>query len=100
MSFSEAEWAACERLARMALEEDLGTAGDLTSLSVVPAATRGQAVFASRSPGRLAGLPAAQLVFGLVDPEVTFQTLVEDGSAVEKGTELAVVRGPMRSILT
>jgi nicotinate-nucleotide pyrophosphorylase (carboxylating) len=100
MSFSEAERAACERLARMALEEDLGTAGDLTSLSVVPQATRGQAVFASRSPGHLAGLPAAQLVFGLVEPGVTFQTLVEDGSPIEKGTQLAVVRGPMRSILT
>ncbi|MGL4555444.1 MAG: carboxylating nicotinate-nucleotide diphosphorylase [Gemmataceae bacterium] len=100
MSFSEAERSACERLARLALEEDLGTAGDLTSLSVVPPATRGQAVFASRSPGRLAGLPAARLVFGLVDPEVTFDEEVTDGSAVDRGTRLAVVRGPMRSILT
>ena len=83
MSFSEAERAACERLVRLALEEDLGTAGDLTSLCVVPEATRGQAVFASRWPGHVAGLPAARMVFELVDPAVSFETLVPDGSAIE-----------------
>lgn len=100
MAFTQAEWAACERLAKLALEEDIGHVGDLTSRCVVPETNRGQAVFASRSPGRLAGLPAAELVFGLVDSEVTFQPLVPDGSRIEKSTRLALVQGPMRSILT
>jgi nicotinate-nucleotide pyrophosphorylase (carboxylating) len=100
MPFTAAEAVACDRLARLALEEDLGLIGDLTSQSVVPAHTQGQAVFIARSPGRLAGLPAAQLVFSLVDRSVSFEPLVEDGTALEKGTRLAVVRGPMRSILT
>lgn len=100
MPFTAAEAAACERLARLALDEDLGLVGDLTSLSVVPAQTQGQAVFAARGPGRLAGLPAAQVVFHLVDPGVSFEPLIPDGSPVEKGTQLAIVRGPMRSILT
>jgi nicotinate-nucleotide pyrophosphorylase (carboxylating) len=100
MSFNHAETAACRRLAELALEEDIGSTGDLTSQSVVPADIVGEAVFASRSPGVLAGLPAAQLVFFLVDPEVSFRVLVPDGSRIEKGTRLATVRGKMRSILT
>src|SRR5256885_10527595 len=60
--------AACTHLARLALEEDLGTAGDLTSLAVIPEGHPGRAVFVSRSAGVLAGLPAARLIFALVDP--------------------------------
>jgi nicotinate-nucleotide pyrophosphorylase (carboxylating) len=100
MSFTPAESAACERLVRLALEEDLGTAGDLTSQAVIPAELAGQAVFVARVRGVVAGLPAAALVFAKVDPGVVFTPLVEDGSAVQPGARLATVRGPMRSILT
>lgn len=100
MTFSHAEHAACERLARLALDEDLGTAGDLTSLAVIPAELAGSAVFVARSPGVVAGLPAAALTFALVDPAVTFTPLVPDGTVTTPGLQLASVRGPMRSILT
>jgi nicotinate-nucleotide pyrophosphorylase (carboxylating) len=104
MSFTSAETAACERLARLALEEDLGPAhggsGDLTSQVVIPPDASGQAVLVARPGGVIAGLPAAALVFGLVDPGLSFQPLVSDGTAVEPGAQLAVVRGPMRSLLT
>jgi nicotinate-nucleotide pyrophosphorylase (carboxylating) len=100
MSFTPAEAAACERLVRLALDEDLGTAGDLTSQAVIPADLAGQAVFVARGPGVLAGLPAAALTFALVDPSVVFTPLLADGSALQRGTRLATVRGPMRSILT
>lgn len=99
MSFSETEQVSCERLARLALEEDLGSAGDLTSLSVVPPETQGRAVFVSRQAGRLAGLPAARLVFQLVDPSIHFESLATDGNTLSPNLPLAVVRGPMRSIL-
>jgi nicotinate-nucleotide pyrophosphorylase (carboxylating) len=100
MTFTPAEAAACERLARLALDEDLGSAGDLTSQSVIPADATGQAVFVVRPAGVIAGLPAAAIVFGLVDPSLSFQPVVSDGTAVQPGTRLAVVRGPMRSLLT
>jgi nicotinate-nucleotide pyrophosphorylase (carboxylating) len=100
MPFTPAERDACDRLARLALDEDLGSAGDLTSLAVIPADLAGSAVFVARSPGVVAGLPAAQITFGLVDPKVTFTPLVEDGTTTPPGLRLATVQGPMRSILT
>ena len=99
MPFSAEETAACTRLARLALDEDLGTLGDLTSQAVIPESATGQAVFVSRVSGVVAGLPAARIVFGLLDPQVVFQELLADGSPIHQGTQLAIVRGPMRSIL-
>src|SRR5262245_52275840 len=99
MPFTPAERDACERLARIALDEDLGSAGDLTCLAVIPPDLTGAAVFVARSPGVVAGLPAAALTFSLVDPDVVFTPLVEDGTPTTPGLQLASVSGPMRSIL-
>ncbi len=99
MPFSVEESAACTRLAKLALDEDLGDAGDLTSQAVIAEEAPGQAVFVSRANGVVAGLPAARLVFALLDPKVSFQELLADGSPIPQGTQLAIVRGPMRSIL-
>jgi nicotinate-nucleotide pyrophosphorylase (carboxylating) len=100
MPFTATELEACQRLAAMALDEDLGPNGDLTSQAVIPNTATGKAVLASRADGVVAGLPAAQITFSLVDPRLGFEALVEDGSRVEPGTRLAVVSGRMRSILT
>jgi nicotinate-nucleotide pyrophosphorylase (carboxylating) len=97
--FSPAESLACRRLIELALEEDVGP-GDLTSQSVIPKELSGKAVFVARAPGVLAGLPAAQMVFATLDSTVRFTPLVSDATAVQPGLSLAVVEGPMRSILT
>jgi nicotinate-nucleotide pyrophosphorylase (carboxylating) len=99
MSFSSAEAAACLRLVQLALDEDLGSAGDLTSQAVIPADLQGSAVFVARAPGVVAGMPAAALVAGAVDARLLFQAQVEDGSEVTSGTSLATIAGPMRAIL-
>jgi nicotinate-nucleotide pyrophosphorylase (carboxylating) len=98
--FTLAETNACNRLIRWALEEDLGGRGDLTSLAVVPADRAGRAALVARSPGVVAGLPAARQTFAAVDPAVSFEEHVADGAAVAPGDVPAVVAGPMRSILT
>jgi nicotinate-nucleotide pyrophosphorylase (carboxylating) len=98
--FTPEEAAACRHLVELALAEDLGAAGDVTSQAVIPADLPGRAVFVARAPGVCAGLPAAALVFAALDPSVTFQPLTADGTAVESAGHLAVVSGPMRSILT
>jgi nicotinate-nucleotide pyrophosphorylase (carboxylating) len=100
MSFTPVENEAFRRLANMALEEDLGSAGDLTSQAIIPANLTGRAVLVARQPGILAGLPAAQQTFALVDATLSFETLHEDGSSLKPGDQLAVVQGRMRSILT
>ena len=40
-----------------ALEEDLGRAGDITSIATVPEDTPGRAVVVARKPGVISGLP-------------------------------------------
>jgi nicotinate-nucleotide pyrophosphorylase (carboxylating) len=97
--FGAAEAQVCARLLEWALDEDLGVGGDLTSLATIPAERTGKAVLAARSAGVVAGLPAAMMTFRKVDPELTFETHVSDGSAVLPGARLATVSGRVRSIL-
>jgi len=99
MAFTAAEQTACRKLVELALEEDLGTAGDVTSQAVVPAELEGRAAFVARESGVVAGLPAAALVCAAVDPKLALQMLVEDGTTVERSCQLAIVAGPMRSLL-
>ncbi len=100
MSFTPAEALCCRRLLALALEEDLGNVGDLTSQAVTPPELQGQAVLVARAPGSLAGLPAAEMAFSLVDAGLTFTPLLADGTVVQRGDQLAMVSGPMRGILT
>jgi nicotinate-nucleotide pyrophosphorylase (carboxylating) len=100
MAFTPAEAEAFQRLASWALDEDLGANGDLTSRAILPADLEGRAAVVARGAGVVAGLPAAQTTFALVDPNLSFEADVEDGAAVQPGTRLAVVSGKMRSILS
>jgi nicotinate-nucleotide pyrophosphorylase (carboxylating) len=101
MAFSEAETIACRRLVDLALEEDLGQVGDITSRTFIPPKLEGRGVFVARAPGVVAGLPAAQTVFQTAHtPLVKFEALVEDGTRVGPGDRLASVSGLMEFILT
>jgi nicotinate-nucleotide pyrophosphorylase (carboxylating) len=97
--FTPAEMLACRRLVELAVQEDVG-AGDLTSQAVIPEELEGRAVFVARAAGVVSGVPAAALVFATLDPRVSFDPLVRDGDAVQPGTRLARVAGPMRAILS
>jgi len=99
MSFNSAERAACLKLVELALDEDLGTRGDLTSQAIIPAELAGKAVFVSRAAGVVAGLPAVALVCLTLDGTLTLQALVADGMKVDRGCQLATLAGPMRSVL-
>jgi nicotinate-nucleotide pyrophosphorylase (carboxylating) len=97
--FTPDEVAACRTLVELALAEDLGPAGDRTSQALIPAGQPGRAAFVARTSGVVAGLPAAAMVCSAVDPALTFEPAVTDGSPVERGGVLATVTGPLRSIL-
>lgn len=87
-------------IVRLALAEDLGRAGDLTTDATIPCDTRLAAVIRARQPGRLAGLDAAAHTLNLVDPGVAMQVETADGSPLEPGQVIARFEGPARSILT
>lgn len=89
-----------EPIVRRALREDLGRAGDLTTDAVVPPDARGTARIVARSPGRIAGLPAALAAFRLLDPELAIEPVAAEGEDAEAEATLAVVRGALRPILS
>jgi nicotinate-nucleotide pyrophosphorylase (carboxylating) len=89
-----------EPLVRMALLEDLGRAGDLTSDAIVPAAHRATTRLVARQPGVVAGLDLARLSFQLIDPAIEIRIERGDGAAVVPGDVIAAVSGPARGILT
>ncbi|MUO77495.1 carboxylating nicotinate-nucleotide diphosphorylase [Agrobacterium vitis] len=89
-----------EPLVRNALSEDLGLAGDITSMAVIPADHRSTVQIASRRDGVIAGLDASAIAFELVDPGLVMTCHVSDGTAVKAGDVLATISGSSRSLLT
>jgi len=89
-----------EPLVRMALLEDLGRAGDITTDALVPAGARAEAAFVARQPGVIAGLELARLAFALVDPRVEMTVSAGDGTSVAPGDIVARLHGPARALLT
>lgn len=89
-----------EDVVARALREDLGLAGDLTSMAIFAPTSHSSATIVARQDVTVAGLGVAATVFRQVDPTVTITTHVEDATAVVAGTALATLDGPTRGILT
>ncbi|MGB3185083.1 MAG: carboxylating nicotinate-nucleotide diphosphorylase [Ornithinimicrobium sp.] len=89
-----------EPMMTAALAEDLGRAGDVTSVSVIPADARARFALVTRDDGVVAGMQMAALAFEIIDPEVQFVAHRRDGDRVPAGTELAYVSGSAQSLLT
>lgn len=87
------------RLIRAALAEDIGP-GDVTSRLTVPKNTQARGEIIARAPGVIAGIRVCGRVFRTVDPAVRFQPLASDAAPVLRGTVVARVSGPARSILS
>ena len=89
-----------EPLVRMALLEDLGRAGDLTTDTIVPADARDELRLVARQAGVLAGLDLARLAFTIMDSGMTFTVSAADGTVLAPGMEIARISGKSRAILT
>jgi nicotinate-nucleotide pyrophosphorylase (carboxylating) len=89
-----------EPLVRMALLEDLGRAGDITTDAIVPPGLTARVVLNARQAGVIAGLDLARLAFRLIDPAITMAVERPDGSRVAPGDVIAVLDGPARGLLT
>jgi len=88
-----------EEVVARALAEDLGRAGDVTSIATVPSELTGRAVVAARQAGVIAGLPIAEAAFRKLDPEVSITAHLRDGATVAAGTALLEVAGSARLLL-
>ncbi|MEC7760367.1 MAG: carboxylating nicotinate-nucleotide diphosphorylase [Pseudomonadota bacterium] len=89
-----------EPVVRGALMEDLGTYGDVTTRAVIPPATTYDAAINAREPGVVSGMQIARMAFGLVDPTLELEQLVQDGDTIAPGDSLMRIRGKAASILS
>jgi nicotinate-nucleotide pyrophosphorylase (carboxylating) len=89
-----------DRLISLALEEDLGAAGDITTHALVPAEALGSAELIAKERLVIAGLDAFVRVFQRVDPEVRVELLSSDGQEVQDRALVARIHGRLRSLLT
>ncbi|MET4218484.1 nicotinate-nucleotide pyrophosphorylase (carboxylating) [Bradyrhizobium sp. LB14.3] len=91
---------AIDEAVQRALGEDLGRAGDITSLATIPEATKAQAILVARQSGVIAGLPLALATLQKFSPDIEVRAHVRDAARVARGQQVLTISGPARAILT
>lgn len=86
-------------IVRRALAEDLGV-GDVTTDSIVPAGAVSHGQFLAKAAGVIAGWNVVAATFAALDPRVAVRPAVADGGAVEAGSVIGTVSGPVRALLS
>lgn len=81
------------------LAEDIGI-GDITTLALVPAAAKTNAIIHAKDSGILAGIDVARRVFELLDKDIQFDAKLADGAALTNGSIIAEIKGNAQAILT
>lgn len=89
-----------EPIVRMALAEDLGRAGDVTSAATISPDTQANWIMRARQDGVIAGLDAAILALKLVDQSALLHVKKPNGSPVKQGDTIALLSGSAQSLLT
>jgi len=84
----------------LALREDLGLAGDVTTNSTVSETALATADIRARQDGTISGLDVAKAAFLSLDPDVAFTVQATDGARVKSGDVVARVSGSARALLT
>lgn len=87
-----------DELIELAIKEDIGD-GDHTSLCCIPAEEQGRMRLLCKQEGILAGVEIAELVLKRLDPEMKFEQVLEDGTAIKPGDVAFYVSGRLRSLL-
>ncbi|MBN8639218.1 MAG: carboxylating nicotinate-nucleotide diphosphorylase [Anaerolineae bacterium] len=89
-----------QHLVELALAEDLSDRGDVTSALSIPADATITGRIRAKEAGVIAGLEIVRMVYAQIDPAVTVDLLLTDGTSVEVGTVICEVRGAGRSVLS
>jgi nicotinate-nucleotide pyrophosphorylase (carboxylating) len=83
-----------------ALDEDLGWAGDVTSIATIPATASAKAIMVARQTGVIAGLPLAVATLQKLSPDIAIEAHAHDGHAVSAGQHLLTIAGQARAVLS
>jgi nicotinate-nucleotide pyrophosphorylase (carboxylating) len=90
---------AIDEAVHRALDEDLGRAGDVTSIATIPEDTPARAILVTRQAGVIAGLPLAVATFQKLSPDIRIEAHARDGAVVAKGLQVLAIHGPARAVL-
>jgi nicotinate-nucleotide pyrophosphorylase (carboxylating) len=90
---------AIDEAVQRALNEDLGRAGDITSIATIPETTHAHAILVARQTGVIAGLPLAVATFQKLSPDISIQAHFRDGGTVAAGAHVLTISGPARVVL-
>ncbi len=88
-----------DRLIRLAVEEDLGDLGDITTASLVPESVEAKAAIVARGEGIVAGLPVVARVLSEQAPALVVAVRGKDGEACKPGDLLVELAGPLAVML-
>jgi nicotinate-nucleotide pyrophosphorylase (carboxylating) len=86
-------------LIRVALEEDLGPSGDITSRAVLDPNARAEALIRSKEKGVVSGTYLLEPLFHAIDPSLAVHVLSRDGHPLAAGTEICRIAGHLTPIL-
>jgi nicotinate-nucleotide pyrophosphorylase (carboxylating) len=89
-----------EEAVTRALVEDLGRAGDVTSIATIPPGTPSRTVLSARKPGTISGLPLVAACFRRLAPDIEIVPKVRDGATVEARAPLMHINGDARAVLS
>lgn len=88
-----------DRLIDLALDEDLGSAGDVTTAALVPPGAMGRGELWAKERMVLSGLSAFVRTFERVDPAVRVKVAARDGTRTKQRQCVARLSGPLQSLL-
>lgn len=90
---------AYENIVKIALAEDFGRVGDITTKATIPEIINAAWVMRARNDGIIAGLQPAQFALKLIDEHARLEIEIDDGSMVKKGDIVARLTGRAISLL-
>lgn len=88
-----------DKFITMALEEDLGIIGDITTDNIFDDNHISKAKFNFREEAVLGGIYFAKRVFEILDKDIKFDILKNDGELIKKGETIAIIEGKTKTIL-
>jgi nicotinate-nucleotide pyrophosphorylase (carboxylating) len=103
--YEEVQWDAqlesdLRQLVRLAIQEDLDSGYDWTTVAVVDADATGSALVVSREKGVVAGIKIASVVIEEMQAALQWEPRCKDGDAIAPGTVLGKLQGNVRALLT
>ena len=88
-----------DALLRLAIEEDLGERGDVTTEATVDPGRDGVTAIVARQPGILAGTPVLEEIMRKHAPLLEFSWSFKDGDRIDPGDSICEISGPLGQLL-